>query len=45
MAEDVFSIPLFARPTWVLNSNKVKGPVRSPTNQSTTWNTEVWRVS
>ncbi|MBA2360601.1 MAG: hypothetical protein H0V79_06670, partial [Actinobacteria bacterium] len=45
MAEDVFSIPLFARPTWVLNSNKVKGPVRNPTNQSTTWNTEVWRVS
>ena len=45
LAEDVFSIPLFARPTFVINNNKVKGLVRNPTNQSTTWNAEVWRVS
>jgi ABC-type transport system substrate-binding protein len=45
LADDVFSIPLFARPTFVINNNKVKGLVRNPTNQSTTWNAEVWRVS
>jgi peptide/nickel transport system substrate-binding protein len=45
LAEDVFSIPLFARPTFVIGSNKVKGLVRNPTNQSTTWNAETWRVS
>ena len=45
LAEEVFSIPLFARPTFVINSNKVSGPVRNPTNQSTTWNVEGWRVS
>jgi DNA-binding transcriptional LysR family regulator len=45
LAEEVFSIPLFARPTFVINNNKVKGLVRNPTNQSTTWNAEVWRVS
>ena len=44
LAEEVFSVPLFARPTFVINANKVKGPVRNPTNQSTTWNVEGWRV-
>ena len=44
LAEEVFSIPLFARPTFVINNNKVKGTVRNPTNQSTTWNVEGWRV-
>ncbi len=45
LADEVFSIPLFARPTFVINNNKVKGLVRNPTNQSTTWNAEGWRVS
>jgi peptide/nickel transport system substrate-binding protein len=45
LAEEVFSIPLFARPTFVITNNKVKGLVRNPTNQSTTWNAESWRVS
>jgi peptide/nickel transport system substrate-binding protein len=45
LAEDVFSIPLFARPTFVINNKKVAGLVRNPTNQSTTWNAETWRVS
>jgi peptide/nickel transport system substrate-binding protein len=45
LAEEVFSVPLFARPTFVINNNKVKGLVRNPTNQSTTWNVEGWRVS
>ena len=45
LAEEVFSVPLFARPTFVINNNKVKGLVMNPTNQSTTWNVEGWRVS
>ena len=45
LAEEVFSVPLFARPTFVISSDKVKGLVRNPTNQSTTWNAEAWRVS
>jgi peptide/nickel transport system substrate-binding protein len=45
LAEEVFSVPLFARPTFVIYNNKVKGAVRNPTNQSTTWNVEGWRVS
>ncbi len=45
LAEEVFSVPLFARPTFVINSTKVKGTVRNPTNQSSTWNIEGWRVS
>jgi ABC-type transport system substrate-binding protein len=45
LADEVFSVPLFARPTFVINNNKVKGLVRNPTNQSTTWNVEGWRVS
>jgi peptide/nickel transport system substrate-binding protein len=45
LADEVFSVPLFARPTFVINNNKVKGLVRNPTNQSTTWNAESWRVS
>jgi peptide/nickel transport system substrate-binding protein len=42
MAEDVFSIPLFARPTFLLNSKRIKGPVRNPTQQGSIWNVETW---
>lgn len=45
MAEDVFSIPLFSRPTYLLNSNRVKGPLKNPTQQGSTWNAEAWSVA
>ncbi len=45
MAEDVFSIPLFSRPAYLLNSNRVKGPIKNPTQQGSTWNSETWSVS
>jgi peptide/nickel transport system substrate-binding protein len=45
MAEDVFSIPLFARPTFLLNNKRVNGPVRNPTQQGSIWNAETWNVA
>jgi len=45
MAEDVFSIPLFSRPAYLLNSNRVKGPIKNPTQQGSTWNAETWSVA
>jgi ABC-type transport system substrate-binding protein len=45
MADDVFSIPLFARPTFLLNNKRVKGPVRNPTQQGSIWNVESWSVA
>jgi peptide/nickel transport system substrate-binding protein len=45
MADDVFSIPLFSRPTYLLNNVKVKGPIKNPTQQGSTWNAETWSVT
>ena len=41
----VFSIPLFSRPAYLLNSNRVKGPIKNPTQQGSTWNAETWSVT
>ena len=45
LADEVFSIPLFSRPAYLLNSNKVKGPIKNPTQQGSTWNAEIWSVA
>jgi len=45
LAEDVFSIPLFSRPTFLLHNTKVRGPIKNPTQQGSTWNVETWRVT
>jgi peptide/nickel transport system substrate-binding protein len=45
LADEVFSIPLFSRPAYLLNSNRVKGPVKNPTLQGSTWNAELWNVT
>ena len=45
LADEVFSIPLFSRPAYLLNSNRVKGPIKNPTQQGSTWNAEVWSVT
>jgi len=45
LAEDVFSIPLFSRPAYLLNSTRVKGPIKNPTQQGSTWNSETWSVT
>jgi peptide/nickel transport system substrate-binding protein len=44
MADDVYSVPMFARPGYLLNSTKVKGSVLNPTQQGSTWNAEKWTV-
>jgi peptide/nickel transport system substrate-binding protein len=42
LADDVFSIPLFSRPAFLLNAARVKGPILNPTQQGSTWNAETW---
>jgi peptide/nickel transport system substrate-binding protein len=45
LADEVFSIPLFARPQHLLYSTRVKGALRNPTNQGITWNAETWSMA
>lgn len=45
LADEVFSIPLFSRPAYLLNSNRVKGAIKNPTQQGSTWNAELWSVT
>ncbi len=45
LADEVFSVPLFARPQHLLHSTKVKGALRNPTLQGGTWNAEAWSVA
>jgi peptide/nickel transport system substrate-binding protein len=45
LAEDVWSVPVFSRPTYLINANKVKGVIKNPTQQGSTWNSEVWSVT
>jgi ABC-type transport system substrate-binding protein len=45
LAEDVWSVPVFSRPTYLLNNVKVKGVIKNPTQQGSTWNSEKWSVT
>jgi ABC-type transport system substrate-binding protein len=45
LADEVFSIPLFSRPAYVINNTRVKGPIKNPTQQGSTWNAENWSVT
>ena len=45
LANEAFSIPLFSRPAYLLNSTKVKGTIKNPTQQGSTWNAETWSVT
>ncbi len=42
MAKEVYSIPLFSRPAFLLNNVKVKNVLKNPTQQGSTWNAETW---
>jgi peptide/nickel transport system substrate-binding protein len=42
MVKDVPSIPLFARPIYVIRANTVKGPVVNPTTEGSPWNVSAW---
>jgi len=42
MVKDIPSIPLFARPIYVIRANTVKGPVVNPTTEGSPWNVAAW---
>ena len=42
MVKDIPSIPLFARPIYVIRANTVKGPVVNPTTEGSPWNVTAW---
>jgi len=42
MAVDVISIPMYVRPTFLINNRSVTGPLSNPTQQGSTWNAERW---
>jgi len=45
LADQVFSIPLFSRPAYLLNSIRVKNAIKNPTQQGSTWNAESWSLT
>jgi peptide/nickel transport system substrate-binding protein len=45
MVQDVMSIPMYVRPGFLINSTNVKGPIKNPTQQGSTWNAETWTTS
>jgi peptide/nickel transport system substrate-binding protein len=44
LAEDVISIPMYVRPGFLINNRSVSGLLLNPTQQGSTWNSEVWRT-
>src|SRR5215217_2121510 len=42
MVPDVPSIPVYARPVFVIRKATLKGPVVNPTNEGTPWNITTW---
>jgi glutathione transport system substrate-binding protein len=42
MVKDIPSIPLFARPIYVIRANTIKGPVVNPTGEGSPWNVANW---
>jgi peptide/nickel transport system substrate-binding protein len=42
MANDIPSVPVYARPVFVIRRNTVKGPVVNPTTEGSPWNIGVW---
>ena len=45
LAKDVWSVPLFSRPAFLLNATSVKNVLKNPTQQGSTWNSETWSVT
>ncbi len=44
MVKDIPSIPMFARPVFVIRSAAVKGPTVNPTQEGSPWNANQWTV-
>lgn len=45
MVNDVPSIPMYARPVYVIRSAKVRGPVVNPTQEGSPWNVNTWTTA
>ena len=45
MVKDIPSIPMFARPLFVIHANKVNGPAVNPTQEGSPWNISQWTTS
>jgi peptide/nickel transport system substrate-binding protein len=45
IARDVPSIPMYARPIYVIRANGVKGPVVNPTQEGSPWNVSTWSTA
>jgi peptide/nickel transport system substrate-binding protein len=44
ISTDIPSIPVYARPQFLLYSNTVKGAILNPTLEGSTWNVNLWSV-
>ena len=42
IAEDVVTLPLFARPQFLVHQKRLTGTILNPTNTNVTWNTQDW---
>jgi peptide/nickel transport system substrate-binding protein len=42
IAQNVVTLPLFARPGFLIHDKKLKGALFNPTNTAATWNTQDW---
>jgi peptide/nickel transport system substrate-binding protein len=45
MVNDIPSIPIYARPVFVIRSKKVAGPVVNPTTEGSPWNVTGWSTN
>ncbi|MEX2212076.1 MAG: ABC transporter substrate-binding protein [Gaiellaceae bacterium] len=45
MVPDVPSIPVYARPVFVIRKATVKGPVVNPTTEGSPWNANIWSTA
>ncbi|HXF98724.1 MAG TPA: peptide ABC transporter substrate-binding protein [Gaiellaceae bacterium] len=45
MANDVPTIPLYSQPGFLLHYKNIKGLLKNPTQEGSTWNAEVWSIS
>ena len=45
MAKDLPTLPLFARPGFLIHKSSVLGVLKNPTSEGPTWNSEVWTVA
>ena len=45
MVKDIPSIPMFARPIYVIRKSSLKGPAVNPTQEGSPWNVSTWATT